>query len=516
MGNLVVKTFTENGEFTVPGGVRRIRAIAKARTFPLLNGCGFTENGGRMFTWGRNSSGQIGNGNVTNQTVPTLQSGWEGFNWRQASCSISKPSTNLGHSVAVTPQGTVYVWGDNTQGQLGLGDNTNRSVPTLLIPGVFAKKIAHNLYQTFIIDQQNDLYAMGLGQFGVLGNGGNVGVSVPTLVLGGYKWRDVITTPATAGIGDDPVVNYGINLDGDLYVWGASVMSGIGTVSSPVLVGGGLKWKKVFTYSNNLGAERATYGITENGDLYAWGSNNTGQLGVNSTDAWKSSPTLVPGGLKWTDIRMVPSNAGGVSISIFGLTDSGQVFGWGYDEGQLGNGVGSEIYRSSPVLVIGGGTYVKIGATVDSVGFYSGTVLGLRNDGTIWGWGGNTAGTIGDGTFLAVGNVSSPVMVIGGHVWTDVADYGTDRGMVAVDNTGTLFTFGQSLGPVGNSTYSSPVMVVGPLPPITPILSQKDTETIFLVEPGDLLEIDLGAYTAKVGETVVGQGIGAVDLLYET
>jgi len=83
---------------------------------------------GRMYAWGSNGSRQLGDGTTTSRNTPTL------INFRnlQSGETIAHISAGSNHSLAVTTQERLYAWGSNWAGQLGDGTNTNRNTPLIL------------------------------------------------------------------------------------------------------------------------------------------------------------------------------------------------------------------------------------------------------------------------------------------------------------------------------------------------------------------------------------------------
>jgi alpha-tubulin suppressor-like RCC1 family protein len=132
------------------------------------------------------------------------------------------------------------------------------------------------------------------------------------------------------------------------------------------------------------------------GTVWAWGNNEAGQLG-DGTLLPRLSPIQVPG---LSDITAI---AAGVYCSL-ALRDDGTVWAWGNNsEGELGGGTPSLLGRASPMPVSG-----LTGVTAISAGFHHS--LAVLGEGTVWAWGGNTRGQLGDGTTL---NRATPVQVPG-------------------------------------------------------------------------------------------------------
>jgi alpha-tubulin suppressor-like RCC1 family protein len=130
---------------------------------------------------------------------------------------------------------------------------------------------------------------------------------------------------------------------------------------------------------------------------YAWGSNLNGQLGDGTTISSRSPVSVVGGFSDW--ISASAGNSHSVAVRA-----NGTVWAWGYNySGQLGDG--TTINRNSPVSVVGGFTdWISASAG----GSQS---LGVRANGTVWAWGFNGNGRLGDGTTISR---SSPVSVVGG------------------------------------------------------------------------------------------------------
>jgi alpha-tubulin suppressor-like RCC1 family protein len=190
-------------------------------------------------------------------------------------------------------------------------------------------------------------------------------------------------------------------------------------------------------------------GVRQNGSAWAWGANFKGGLGDNTTVS-RSSPVSVVGG--FTDWCQIDADNRIFSIAV---RQNGTIWTWGGNYyGFLGDN--TIVSRSSPGSVVGGFTdWCQV-----SAGAY--TSLGLRTNGTAWTWGRNdTVGRLGDGTTV---DKSSPVSVVGGYTdWCQVSA-GQQRGL-ALRTNGTAWTWGQNaVGRLGDGTTvnrSSPVSVAG-------------------------------------------------------
>ena len=190
-----------------------------------------------------------------------------------------------------------------------------------------------------------------------------------------------------------------------------------------------------------------------NNAVWAWGCNSVGQFGDNCTES-RSSPVSTIGG--FTDWGQVSAGC----QHTLGLRNNGVLYAWGSGEaGRLGNNCTTS--RSSPVSVVGGFTdWCNISAGHR----FS---VGIRQNGTAWGWGYNYQGALGDNTNA---NKSSPVSVVGGFTdWCQISGNRTGTSnrntTLAVRQNGTAWGWGlNDRGQLGDGTTTSrrsPVSVTG-------------------------------------------------------
>ena len=190
-----------------------------------------------------------------------------------------------------------------------------------------------------------------------------------------------------------------------LWTWGRNAYGQLGdnsvtSRSSPVqTVSGGTNWKSV------AGGNYNTAAIKTDGTLWLWGRNNNGELGDNSVTSRSSPVQTVAGGTNW---KLV---AGGIN-NIAAIKTDGTLWSWGNNTyGQLGDN--SNTNKSSPVQTVSAGTNWKS----VSCGFYY--TAAIKTDGTLWSWGYNANGQLGDNSITYK---SSPVQTVaGGTNWKLVA-----------------------------------------------------------------------------------------------
>jgi len=193
--------------------------------------------------------------------------------------------------------------------------------------------------------------------------------------------------------------------------------------------------------------------------LYLAGNNWGGELGCNTSGAGTHTGTLgetITGGTNWTDLRVA-------CRMTLGLKSDGTLWSWGYGEqGVLGDN--TTINKSSPVQVLGGGSWKRIATNV-GISFSSGfhpLAGGIKNDGTLWTWGSNRDLALGLG--LSSTEHRSTPTAIAGNNWVEISLSGSHGG--AIKSDGTIWTWGtNTVGQLGNNTVSStsaPVQVTIP------------------------------------------------------
>jgi len=391
----------------------------------------FTFKAAGLWGWGFNGSGQLGDNTVTNKSSP-VQTISGGLNWKQ----VSAGPTYVG---SIKTSGQLWMWGLNSYGQLGDNTATSRSSPVQVVSGgtTWQQLTTGNLTAGGI-KSDGTLWMWGRGLQGQLGDNSLITKSSPVqTIAAGTTWKQVSSGTTTTAA---------IKRDGTLWTWGEGAAGGLGdnttvTKSSPIqTVAAGTNWKLVAV------GYRAMVATKTDGTLWTWGFNSNGQLGDNTTISKSSPIQTVSGGSNWSQINM--SALGASSIK----TD-GTLWLWGNNSvGQLGDN--TIVTKSSPVQTVSGGTnwtkLTTIGPSVSS-GLYNAACI--KADGTLWTWGNNASGQLGDNTTV---NRSSPIQtVVGGYNWMQVTNganslYGIADAALDYLYIPTLIPYGQTLGAVRN------------------------------------------------------------------
>ncbi len=246
---------------------------------------------GTLWLWGNNSNGHLGDNTTTSRSSPVQTIAREN-NWSQVSCS--NVTTN-GHTAAIKTDGTLWTWGINGNGQLGDNTRTSRSSPVQTIAfGTSWKQVDCGNSFVAAIKTDGTLWCWGLGTSGQLGDNTVTSKSSPVqTVAGGTNWKQVSCGGTHMAA---------IKTDGTLWSWGDGALGRLGdntitSKSSPVqTIAYGTNWKQV---SCGVGHTAA---IKNDGTLWSWGIGTGGRLGDN-TAASKSSPVqTIAYGINWKQV----------------------------------------------------------------------------------------------------------------------------------------------------------------------------------------------------------------------
>jgi alpha-tubulin suppressor-like RCC1 family protein len=427
-------------------GLSEVAAIASSNSTHVLA----LKSDGTVWAWGSNQRGQLGDGSETDRLTPVQVSNTDGSDMLS---NVSLIACGGNHSLALTTDGTLLAWGYGTQGQRGDGTNTlsgTRPVPVASSGLSDVVAIAGAGNASLAIRSQAIGAAWGDNTNGSLGNTGGTS-SVPTAV-------DALTGLAAISAGGFHSV--GLRADGTVWTWGNNAYGemGIGEgqagTSLPTQVMQSILVKAVAT------GEHHALALTSRGAVHAWGQNENGQTGVG---------TVLQSGFTDIPVSYLPHPVGHISASVvavaagayhsLALGGGGTVWAWGANDwGQLGTPPDPYTSRSAPAQVpsgVGGG-YLSGVVAIAAGGLHS---LALKSDGTVWAWGRNADGELGNNQSAPSPLPDpAPVQVVdpsdpSGYLTGVVAIAAGSNFSLALKADGTVRAWGNNgIGQLGNGT----------------------------------------------------------------
>ena len=344
---------------------------------------------GGLWLTGNNNYGQLGNNGTTN-SLSFLQTVSGGTNWQQASCGTAV-------TAAIKTDGTLWLWGINTGGQLGDNTIVSKSSPVQTVSGgTNWLQVQVNGNGAGIIALKSD------GTFwywgGVSSTGASNSSSPIQISVGGNNWKYVSPwTNSTIA---------GIKTDGSLWLMGQNTYGQLGNNSNTNSTGvfvreyiNSTNWKLVSCMSYS------TVAMKTDGTIWSTGRNNQGQLGTNDTTSRLVFTQEITSSTNWKTMA-------GTGYSVMAIKTDGTLWGWGQNSsGQLA--LNTRVNMSSPTQDITSATNWK------SISTGASQAMGIKTDGTLWGWGQNNLGQLGLGNTAPV---SSPVQTVsGGNNWRQVS-----------------------------------------------------------------------------------------------
>jgi alpha-tubulin suppressor-like RCC1 family protein len=345
------------------------------------------------------------------------------------------------HTVAIKSDGTLWAWGFNSYGQLGLGDNTDRNTPTQVGTDTDWKSVAAGYYHTMAIKTNGSLWGWGGNGYGQLGVSDTVPRNTPTQVSYYYWWWYSNWSSVSCGY----YHTIAIRTDGTLWTWGYNAYGqlGLGNTESrlyPNQASGGTDWSSV------AGGFYHSLAVKSTGTLWSTGYNGNGQLGLGDT-ATRYSFTQVGLGTDWAVV------AAGCYHSV-AYKKNNMLWTWGYNGyGQLALGDYGD--RTTPAQEINTSTdWVAV------AGGYHHTIVLKRISGgqvflgTIWAAGYNASGQLGVGD---LSNRNYPIQAGTGNNWATIA--GGFYHTIALESNGNLWAWGaNNYGQLGLGNYTDRIV----------------------------------------------------------
>ena len=404
-----------NKKVDIPGKVKLIKCAGVNPTDE--SACYVITEDGALYVWGKNSYGQLGVGDEVNKNTPIKVTAING--------KVMELIIGYSFSVyAILEDGSLYSWGNNVSSNLGVGDEVNRNTPTKVNLPSKIKELITTGSSVYALMEDSSLYSWGDNYSGQLGVGDEVNKNTPTKVNLPSKIKKLITTGSSV---------YAILEDGSLYAWGGNNSGELGVgdevnKNTPTKVNLPSKIKELITTG------LSSYAILEDGSLYAWGYNSDGQLGVGD-EVNKNTPIKVTA-INGKVMELIISNY----ISVYAILEDGSLYAWGNNSyGQLG--VGDEVNRNTP-------TKVNLPGKIKKLITSSSASYAILEDGSLYAWGENYYGELGVGSNEDK-NTPTKVTAINGKIMDLIINSdnnSTYKSIFAIIKDGSLYAWGNNKG----------------------------------------------------------------------
>lgn len=272
---------------------------------------------GKLFTWGYNYYGQLGDGSTDISMVP------QDISLKINNEKVKKLSFSS-NPIVITEDDNIYSWGSNFAGQVGNGNTTNQTSPvniTSIFNGDRPKEIATSGSHSIALTESDKVLTWGNNYRGKLGNNSTTNSLVPIDITNNFAGQTI----SKVYNGSD---NSGaISESGELFTWGdgRNGKIGDGTTNDSYLPKnityqfGGEKITDFDIFISNAGT------ITESGKIFTWGLNNFGQLGDGSLNS-SSNPVEITQNFP-NNLNQISFEVGSSQMSL--LNSNGMLYVWG-------------------------------------------------------------------------------------------------------------------------------------------------------------------------------------------
>jgi alpha-tubulin suppressor-like RCC1 family protein len=401
------------GLLTLLGGVAALQHPTSAAAFPFET---------FRWGWGENNKGELGNLSDQNPDRPLLSSALPAGTQLTRLAAGSNAPLLGSHSLAVDRNQNVWAWGFNIYGQVGSGASPSAFAPVKVCATQtnpcdrFLRDItavAAGGLHSLAVDIQSNVWAWGNNDSGQLGsNVGNTAVPVRNNALFA-QLHQLPGPPSVTAIAAGAHHSLALDSRGAVWAWGARESGQLGRGNDPTA--GVIAIQIVFPEPAVITAITAgayfSLALDNGGNVWAWGANDSGQLGISSFDARRTTPvklTFFPPNTRITAI------AGGGNHAL-ALDSGGKVWAWGANAaGQLGNAQNIEQRSPTSSIFPAGTRIVRISAG-------GGFNLAVDADRNAWAWGANGSGQLGNQQRFVNSNVPVRVAFPAGTRITTVA-----------------------------------------------------------------------------------------------
>jgi len=387
-----------------------------------------TKKSGLLYCWGSNANlsvAKVGAGNVTTPWLVETAAGAMDADWAQ----ISAATTTCG----IKTSGALWCWGRNAESELANGTTTASPAPVAILPAESWKVVRSTSFHVCAVKQDGTLWCWGKNANAQIEAGGESRIVVPQKIDDATDWVDVAPGQAHT---------CALKQDDRVFCWGTRVFgqTAEGVMSLHLLpqqIGVATTWTGVVSFGEGGCA------LGPAGEASCWGNNENGQLGVGDTVS-RTTPAAALTAEKFTTLALGRNHA-------CGINGAGQILCSGRNaNGQLATGNTTPSSVLAPILTAGkpyAALTWKVIATGDDHG------CAIANDSSLWCWGLNTTGQLGQTPNPATGTLGQ-VMPADVKNWTNVVAGQFHTCATRAD--GALWCWGRNVeGQIGDGTAQS-------------------------------------------------------------
>ncbi len=263
-------------------GPNNVGFLSNITTIAGGNGhCLAMDSSGNVWAWGNNTYGQLGNGTNNVSSYPIQVS-------KPSGVTFTAISGGWGHSIALDSNGKVWAWGHNTEGELGNGTTNDSNVPVQVSNLTNIQAIDAGSSHNLAIDSNHNVWVWGRNDdYAELGIGTRYNppfVTIPVQVLGGTQGGTYLTNIVAISAGGDH--SFAIESNGNIWAWGAGGSGQLGNGTQESLVPIKVNVPSGVTFKNVSASLFHSLAIDSTGNAWAWGCNVYGQLGNGTTTGW--------------------------------------------------------------------------------------------------------------------------------------------------------------------------------------------------------------------------------------
>ena len=343
-------------------------------------------NDNSLFAWGESRAGQLGLGHTNNQHTP-----------RQINPNCFQGKTiqyiykgNL-HNLALCQDGTLFSWGHNYFGELGLGHRQKQNSPQRIhnehFQGKTLQSIQTGLFCTYALCTDGTLFSWGCNDHGQLGLGNTTEYNTPQQINHNHFYGRTIQSIHTGRS-----YTLALSTDGSLFAWGYNIYGQLGlghtnNQHTPQQINPNCFQGK--TIQSFYPKENHTLALCANGSLFSWGNNDDGQLGLGHNNSQTTPQQIDPNKFQDTTIQSIYA----CNYHSYALCTNGTLFAWGRNfNGELG--LGHTNSQNTPQQINIDHFH---GRTIQSIHTGTSHTLAQCTDNTIFVWGFNNYGQLGLG-----------------------------------------------------------------------------------------------------------------------